>query len=370
MLTLQAIGTILLLGCVTLQNLSGVQTFSFNGRMRRSPGMVLVPRSGMPSPSPSPLAYVTSSSSANHNSQYQYRHRCRSLKMSDSPQVMTGDEVTEGREDPLTTVTKNFESMNLNGIINTSILLGVTGLALSRLATVDLGITRGWSAAEMALRIPVDNWLGYTNVLENSPVITKAVTSATVYTIGDLIAQKSVGTSMEELDRPRILRSLLAGLIGHGPMSHVWYDVSEYFFNDIFGWTEWWGFIPKVIVDQALWGPLWNNTYIILLGLMKMDHWETIWSDVKRTTIPLIISGLKLWPLAHCVTYGLVPVENRLLWVDLVEIIWVVILATTASSDVAHDGAHDAPAPDTTTIESNSSSIEMPDKEIASETIS
>ena len=292
--------------------------------------------------------------------------------MADSPQVMTGDEVTEEREDPLKTVTKNFESMNLNGIINTSVLLVVTGLVLSRLATVDMGITRGWTAAEMAVRIPVDNWLGYTNVLENSPVSTKAVTSATVYTIGDLISQRTQGTSMEELDRPRILRSLLAGLIGHGPMSHVWYDVSEYWFNDVFGWTAWWGFIPKVIVDQALWGPFWNNTYILLLGIMKMDNWKSIFSDMKRTTIPLIISGLKLWPLAHCVTYGLVPVENRLLWVDLVEIVWVVILATTASSDVGHgEGQDDTPTTDTT-IDSTATatSIDMPEKDLASQTTS
>jgi protein Mpv17 len=53
---------------------------------------------------------------------------------------------------------------------------------------------------------------------------------------------------------------------------------------------------------------------------------------MKRTTVPLLVSGLKLWPLAHCVTYGLVPVENRLLWVDFVEIFWVTILATTAAA--------------------------------------
>mmetsp|Transcript_30917 Transcript_30917/g.52833 ORF Transcript_30917/g.52833 Transcript_30917/m.52833 type:complete len:106 (-) Transcript_30917:155-472(-) len=71
--------------------------------------------------------------------------------------------------------------------------------------------------------------------------------------------------------------------------------------------------------------------YIVLLGVMQLQKPGQVWSDIKRTTIPLIVSGLKLWPLAHCVTYGLVPVENRLLWVDLVEIIWVTILATQAS---------------------------------------
>ena len=68
-----------------------------------------------------------------------------------------------------------------------------------------------------------------------------------------------------------------------------------------------------------------------MLGIMQFQKPSQIWSDIKRTTIPLVVSGLKLWPLAHCVTYGLVPVENRLLWVDIVEILWVTILATQAS---------------------------------------
>ena len=69
---------------------------------------------------------------------------------------------------------------------------------------------------------------------------------------------------------------------------------------------------------------------------MKRDSLTVIWSEMKRTTIPLIVSGLKLWPLAHCITYGLIPIENRLLWVDLVEILWVVILASAVGGEGAH----------------------------------
>ena len=74
---------------------------------------------------------------------------------------------------------------------------------------------------------------------------------------------------------------------------------------------------------------------------MKLEGPHKIWGDMKRTTIPLIRSGLKLWPLAHCVTYGLIPVEHRLLWVDAVEILWVTILASTAATS-PHD--NDVPA--------------------------
>ncbi len=215
---------------------------------------------------------------------------------------------------------------------STAILLIISVSVLNTVAGVDSEIMRGWTAEEMAVRIPVDNWLSYSAVLEQSPLSTKAITSATVYTIGDMISQGTEGKSIGEIDRLRVLRSLLAGLIGHGPLSHVWFDWSENIFENVMHLHGWFGTVIKVAIDQTTWGPFWNNTYILLLGLMKFDKLENIFSEMKRTTIPLIVSGLKLWPLAHCVTYGLVPVENRLLWVDLVEIIWVTILATAAAS--------------------------------------
>lgn len=234
-------------------------------------------------------------------------------------------------KDPIGYVVKAMRATDINAMINTGLIVLVAIAVLSKFATVDSGMMRGWTAAEMAARIPMDNWESYSDVLEAAPVSTKAVTSATVYTIGDVIAQRTEGKTMGEIDRPRVLRSLLAGLVGHGPLSHVWYGVSEGLFNDVLHWTAWWAFLPKVVVDQTVWSPIWNNMYIILLGVMKFESPKVIWKDIKRTTIPLIVSGLKLWPLAHCITYGLIPVENRLLWVDLIEIIWVTILATQAA---------------------------------------
>lgn len=228
-------------------------------------------------------------------------------------------------------------SLDQDAVINISIVAIAVVLVSIQVFSVNTGITRGWAPEEIAYRVPIDAWRSYNDILNMAPIQTKAVTSATVYTIGDIIAQRTEGVEVGELNRGRIVRSLAAGLIGHGPLSHVWYQVSEDFFNNVLFWTEWWSFIPKVVVDQTFWGPFWNNTYILLLGVMQFQKPAQIWSDVKRTTIPLIISGLKLWPLAHCVTYGLVPVENRLLWVDLVEIIWVTILATQASAVVGDD---------------------------------
>jgi protein Mpv17 len=213
-------------------------------------------------------------------------------------------------------------------------------VVLEQVLSVDVGITRGWSAIETANRVPLDNWRAYSHVLHSSPVATKAITSGAVYAIGDVLSQRSSSSLpgagddfMGDLDRGRVLRSLVAGFVGHGPMSHVWYHVSEAFFDDVIKMQHvWYDFVPKVILDQAIFGPIWNNSYILLLGVMQLHRPGRIWDDMKRTTLPLILKGLKLWPFVHVITYGLIPVENRLLWVDAVEIVWVTILASTASS--------------------------------------
>lgn len=253
------------------------------------------------------------------------------------------------------TSTSNFlQSMEYdwNGVINASVLLIVSLVVLSKLALVDQGMMRGWTAAEMAVRIPVDNWNSYESVLHAAPVSTKAVTSATVYSIGDIIAQTTEGKNVNSFDRMRIMRSLIAGLIGHGPLSHVWYDWSEEFFTNVLHLTDqWWAFFPKVAIDQLTWGPFWNNCYILLLGVMQFRDPKLILKEMKETTVPLIVSGLKLWPLAHSITYGVIPVENRLLWVDLVEIVWVTILASAAAGASGH-GGHGASVEDDSKVSS------------------
>ena len=237
-------------------------------------------------------------------------------------------------------------SMHVDEAINLTFLAAVVAAVLHWMVTINGGMPAGTTLPEFVQHMPSAVWNRYSEILAAHPVLTKAVTSGTVYTIGDVIAQRTEGTSVADLDRMRALRSMLAGLIGHGPLSHCWYQFSEFLFHDVFHCTAWWSFLPKIVIDQSIWGPIWNNTYILLLGIMQRDTLANMWSDVKRTTIPLVLSGLKLWPLAHIVTYGLIPVENRLLWVDTVEIVWVVILATAAANAHKSHDEHEHSASD------------------------
>lgn len=223
-----------------------------------------------------------------------------------------------------------------------SILLGATTIGVTALVGYlvmqhfDSTVAQNTAITAMhhMASVPMQAFDAYEKVLSSNPIATKAATSASVYTIGDILAQytEQREEDSKNIDQGRVLRSCIAGGIAHGPLSHFWYHVSENFFTNFAHLTAWWSFLPKIVVDQTVWGPIWNSTYILLIGLMKREALEKMVGDVRTTTFPLFLDGLKLWPLAHCVTYGLIPEENRLLWVDLVEIVWVSIMATKAAS--------------------------------------
>ena len=44
------------------------------------------------------------------------------------------------------------------------------------------------------------------------------------------------------------------------------------------------------------------------------------------------MEGWRFWPLAHALTYSVVPLPLRVLWVDVLEIVWVAILSTAVAS--------------------------------------
>jgi len=53
---------------------------------------------------------------------------------------------------------------------------------------------------------------------------------------------------------------------------------------------------------------------------------------VKIKISGVMLKAWKFWPLVHCVTYGVIPPRHRVLWVNMVDLIWNGILAGAAST--------------------------------------
>ncbi|KAK1260197.1 hypothetical protein QJS04_geneDACA022524 [Acorus gramineus] len=209
-------------------------------------------------------------------------------------------------------------------VINASIVLTVGTFTITKLLTIDQEYWHGWTLFEILRYAPQHNWIAYEEALKTNPVLAKMMISGIVYSIGDWIAQCYEGKPLFEFDRARMFRSGLVGFTLHGSLSHYYYHLCEY----LFPFQDWWVVPVKVAFDQTAWSALWNSIYYVVLGLLRLESPVNIFSELKATFLPLLTAGWKLWPFAHLITYGVIPVEQRLLWVDCVELIWVTILST------------------------------------------
>ncbi|GAB4824113.1 hypothetical protein N2152v2_011159 [Parachlorella kessleri] len=171
-------------------------------------------------------------------------------------------------------------------------------------------------------------WDLYQHSVNTNPIATKAAISGVVYSLGDIMAQSYEGRSVGEWDRARVLRSGLCGFIAHGPLSHIYYlALDSWFAHMTLPNSEWVTPVLKMGVDQTAWSLFWNSTYYVLLGVLKLESPATIAATVRNTWWDLLKAGWRLWPFVHIVTYGLLPVQHRLLFVDAVELVWVTILS-------------------------------------------
>ncbi|KNA19082.1 hypothetical protein SOVF_064890 [Spinacia oleracea] len=221
---------------------------------------------------------------------------------------------------------ENLEKM-MDRFINASIVLAAGTFALTKLLTVDHDYWHGWTVYEILRYAPQHNWSAYEEILKTNPVIAKMVISGVVYSLGDWIAQCYEGKRLFEFDRTRMLRSGLTGFALHGSLSHYYYELCE----AVFPFQDWWAVLIKVAFDQTVWAAIWNSIYFIVLGFLRLESPVSIFKELKATFFPMLTAGWKLWPFAHLVTYGVIPVEQRLLWVDCVELIWVTILSTLSN---------------------------------------
>ncbi|KAL8506614.1 hypothetical protein ACS0TY_017492 [Phlomoides rotata] len=211
-----------------------------------------------------------------------------------APTEENGDQDEE--KGPVSRITNNvFDINSPDRLLNAAIVLGAGSLAITKLLTIDH-----------------DYWHCYE------------------------------GKPMFEFDRTRMFRSGLVGFTLHGSLSHYYYQFCEALFPS----KDWWVVPAKVAFDQTFWSAVWNSIYFVVLGLLRVESPASILNELKTTFWPMLTAGWKLWPFAHVITYGVIPVEQRLLWVDCIELIWVTILSTY-SNDKSEERISEASEVDT-----------------------
>ncbi len=169
---------------------------------------------------------------------------------------------------------------------------------------------------------------------ELHPYRSAAAVSGAVYGLGDLTAQAYEGRGLRDLDAARLLRSAAAGAVAHGPLSALFYERLDRLVvlsSALGNGDAWFAPLFKVGVDQTLWAASWNALHLSLLGAMRLESPAAVGRSVAGSGWDVLRAGWRLWPLVHLLTYTVVPLSGRLLWVDAVDLGWVSVLAAYAA---------------------------------------
>ena len=159
------------------------------------------------------------------------------------------------------------------------VFLSVTfGYALYTILSIDGGMSRGWSASEIAMRIPLDNWGAYESYLANKPIITKSLINVIIYLLGDWLSQTAFQKkNLLEFDIWRTLRNGFIGLC-FGPLVHEYYEFSDAILPPENGLVT---RLEKILMDQTVYLTVKCSIYISAVGLLAGEDWDSVRQTVR-----------------------------------------------------------------------------------------
>jgi protein Mpv17 len=170
-------------------------------------------------------------------------------------------------------------------------------------------------------------WSGYLHQLDTRPLLTKSFTSFSGFVVGDAIAQLYAG---EKYDYWRTARFAAYGFIIHAPACHVWYGILD---SRVYpkAPTSPRAVVAKMAIDQLLFTPFATLVFYSIIKTMEGEA-HKITSTIKEKFWPTLLAGYTVWPLAHIINFRFIAGNQRVLYINVVNVAWNVILCKIATS--------------------------------------
>ncbi|KAM3574443.1 hypothetical protein VYU27_003641 [Nannochloropsis oceanica] len=157
----------------------------------------------------------------------------------------------------------------------------------------------------------------YHNSLVSRPLATKAVTSALISALGDVLA--SSGRAGRGRNGKRTLGFLLFGGLITGPVCHYWYGFLERHVKTFHGAKN---VAIKVLLDKLLFTPPFLALTLFLLRALETGRFGPAWQGMKHIYVPTLKTNLKVWTVAQAINFTYTPPAYRVLFGNVVALWW------------------------------------------------
>jgi protein Mpv17 len=179
----------------------------------------------------------------------------------------------------------------------------------------------------------------YTRLLATHPIATKTLTSAFLFGAGDLMTQTQF-EKKSEIDLPRFGRMVAWGGL-FAPLAHVWYGALDRMIPGA-GVTV---VASKVIADQLTWTVFINCAFFWSTTVMETGDSNLGIKAIQDKLWPTLKVNWVVWPVLQTINLGFVPLEYRLLYINIASLFWSAYLSKMAATK-----SSDAPSSSTGTV--------------------
>ncbi|PRW20594.1 Peroxisomal membrane PMP22 [Chlorella sorokiniana] len=168
-------------------------------------------------------------------------------------------------------------------------------------------------------------WRRYLQQLDQRPLRTKALTAAVLSALSDLLAQRLAGSARTPVNWRRTLAIALYGFLWGGPSAHFWQQFLA-------------GALPnrkrdssvtakRVLLDQLSYGPVQNAAFMVFMAkVVEGRSWGATGDKLRKDFGAVQRRGWRVWPLASWVNQQFVPLQLRVVFLNLVALGWTTSL--------------------------------------------
>ncbi|XP_042515071.1 protein sym-1 [Macadamia integrifolia] len=168
----------------------------------------------------------------------------------------------------------------------------------------------------------------YLALLGKYPVMTKAVTSALLTFVGDLICQLWID-QVSTLDLKRTFLFTLLGFVLVGPTLHFWY----LYLSKLVTIPGASGALLRLLLDQFLFSPIFIGVFLSVLVTLEGRPSEVV-PKLQQEWFSAVLANWQLWIPFQFLNFRFVPQQFQVLAANVVALAWNVILSFKAHKEI------------------------------------
>ncbi|KAH8652123.1 hypothetical protein BX600DRAFT_402552 [Xylariales sp. PMI_506] len=157
----------------------------------------------------------------------------------------------------------------------------------------------------------------YQHKLAIRPMLTQSITTAILFATGDITAQQLVEKKgIEKHELARTGRMLLYGGIIFGPAATTWFKFLQRRITFKNKNAE---IITRVACDQGLFAPTAIGFFLSSMAAMEGGSPK---EKLEKSYLPALQTNYMIWPFVQLVNFKFIPLNYRVLFVNVISIGW------------------------------------------------